>query len=98
MPDHPGKTLVRVLFDLQTDLFTSLERRQVGFTGIELKPQAGRVGDDKQRVTALLWAKLQPGIQVALDNDAGQRTAQGVGTVAGATQPGQAPAGPIRFR
>ena len=52
MTDNPSEAFVRVLLDLQADFFPGLERCQVSFAGVELEPQAGRVGDDEQRVAA----------------------------------------------
>ncbi len=96
MADYAGEIFIRILLDLQPDLFTGLQRRDIAFAGIELEPQAGRIGDDEERIAALFRAEFQPRVQVALDHHAGQRAAQRVG-VAGAAEAGQAPAGALGF-
>ena len=83
---------------LQAKDWQALKQVQnVGFAGIELQPQAGRVGDDEQWIAVLLRAEFQPWIQIALDDDASQRAAQGVGAIAGAAEAGQALPGTSRF-
>ena len=90
MADHPGEALARVLLDFDLQRLAGLEVGDVGLAGIDLQPQAGRIGDDEEGRRRLLGAKLHARVEVALDHHAGQRAAQQVAAVALAAQPGQA--------
>ncbi|MPN34617.1 hypothetical protein SDC9_182111 [bioreactor metagenome] len=85
------------MLGLDEQRFAFLQLRQIGFAGVNLNPQAARVGDDEQGRAGLVGAELLAGVEVAFDDGAGQRAAQGIGSIAFATEAGDTAAGPLRL-